>query len=1271
MCGQENSTLIEKLGFGNEWYHYRFNDNQDVEFYFNNHTKVYEWEAPLDAVTVTPAQRFCTAYKDKGRRLEQRWYTCEECNQSWKISQDNPKAKIMIKICEPCSYRCHRGHKGVRFIRSSVVVCMCLSTCRAFCECKAQEVSQEQLAISQSAHNERVEVKRRRLQNAIMPPIFAMVPRYNANGEFKRESGWMICRRAPIDKITRLVGHSDDDSSVTSIDTNTTAISSQEHYSESVVGELFSGSKSLLLDGNASKLAELEEQAASLESSHKAQWISVLDPEEPNVIPIGSRVLCKRKGVIQRCYGRVERHSRSGINIVRFAFGEAEPIHREDIEILTKNIFIFNPVTGQSYWHPGGNSLRQLHLGSAIEANQSHFAESVSQMNSININDVGLLPCVPEEPYFPPNPDSIDETPPVLHESESLCMEFAEWDRFRLVSNQRREFENYIEYEDPITQITFMVNERLSSREAAAMEIQRFLRKKFAKPLPYFWTTTAFTFDCPDEVYIEQKRLAGWAMLRRQSKLMGYFTDVDRIDWEEYMDPESSNFFYWQEESNSYQWNRPEIPVRQMKKDSVPLTVGEEVRYQFMKEKSESKAVVVKCRIDDETGGDCYDLAKWDKPKVIEKWIPRFKIKKAMLLGDELKLAMAEDEWRTLIKRQRDKEARNRLKLKAQRVAEEMKKRSKFLAARMMADEKEKKKGAKAADPTAVDLDGGESKISEGQSKTGSQESSSMGGDSMARARIRRCKQEEDEIQDEKDKEYLENRKKGVQRMMNETVQENTNFTRTELLNLQRALTLKLTLEDKLKFREQVQAALLAKREKIRWRRKYLEDTLRPADIRMSSPRSIARRRILRNLHIAMKRQSDGYITCEWGCNDWVRAGQEQQDHQLRGCTKRIVGCMLGCPLKCPEDEWLAPHQNTEGLDQDLAAEFAKHTKVRPPFVPYQQYHEENECPKRLKPCPRKCLEWATFEEMPRHLDWYCVKRPAKPIMCRLGCEKMFGGRVEQLIEAEDERLQHEQEECEFRIVRCNWKNQDGSMCAAQIRCTERDAHREEHILKMGIYTYTVAGTYIFKVPPRIFRLKMQVWGAGGGSGHFKGRGGGSGGGGAFVEVLMHVNPHDVLEIVVGAPGQAGVHGTEIEALETTQKLEGAVVAPGERSFDVIDASYGTALGGMPGGGEGYGGGGNWAAGGGGGYSMVAKRHAGGNMALVVAGGGGGGSSNNGIPGGGMTGPLPGKRIDVRNGQLGTVEAGGAAGDSGSIHNSLWPATDGAAWTGGNGMYFF
>tara|TARA_B110000090_G_scaffold179790_1_gene204337 strand:- start:128 stop:319 length:192 start_codon:yes stop_codon:yes gene_type:complete len=54
-----------------------------------------------------------------------------------------------------------------------------------------------------------------------------------------------------------------------------------------------------------------------------------------------------------------------------------------------------------------------------------------------------------------------------------------------------------------------------------------------------------------------------------------------------------------------------------------------------------------------------------------------------------------------------------------------------------------------------------------------------------------------------------------------------------------------------------------------------------------------------------------------------------------------------------------------------------------------------------------------------------------------------------------------------------------------------------------------------------------HVRAAGGGSGYFKHRRGGKGGGGGFVEVLMYVEPYDVLEIVVGSGGGGGANGTE------------------------------------------------------------------------------------------------------------------------------------------------
>ena len=75
----------------------------------------------------------------------------------------------------------------------------------------------------------------------------------------------------------------------------------------------------------------------------------------------------------------------------------------------------------------------------------------------------------------------------------------------------------------------------------------------------------------------------------------------------------------------------------------------------------------------------------------------------------------------------------------------------------------------------------------------------------------------------------------------------------------------------------------------------------------------------------------------------------------------------------------------------------------------YQQYHEQFECVKRTLACPRNCLEWIAFETLQYHLDEQCIQRPAKQLMCRLGCNSVFGGTIEKMIESEEERAYHEQ----------------------------------------------------------------------------------------------------------------------------------------------------------------------------------------------------------------------------------------------------------------------
>jgi hypothetical protein len=251
-------------------------------------------------------------------------------------------------------------------------------------------------------------------------------------------------------------------------------------------------------------------------------------------------------------------------------------------------------------------------------------------------------------------------------------------------------------------------------------------------------------------------------------------------------------------------------------------------------------------------------------------------------------------------------------------------------------------------------------------------------------------------------------------------------------------------------------------------------------------------------------------------------------------------------------------------------------------IVTQQQYHETEECPKRLMMCPKQCLEWVCAELLDKHLAEQCTKRPAKPILCRLGCGVSFGGQVETLIQAEDERLQHENEECSLRMVRCNWSYEDGRLCAAQMRACEREEHRDYHLTLQGMLTYCVPGTYLYKVPKKISRLKVQLWGAGGGSGCFVGRQGGSGGGGAFVEAIIDVEPFSVLELIVGSGGGAGVTGTELQTVDIGEQrvkmaarrdkeihmLKGTKMVHDDEdsSMVVIDEACGVTLGGQPGG---------------------------------------------------------------------------------------------------------
>ena len=73
----------------------------------------------------------------------------------------------------------------------------------------------------------------------------------------------------------------------------------------------------------------------------------------------------------------------------------------------------------------------------------------------------------------------------------------------------------------------------------------------------------------------------------------------------------------------------------------------------------------------------------------------------------------------------------------------------------------------------------------------------------------------------------------------------------------------------------------------------------------VTSPRTKARRKLLRLLYKATRRQNQGYVICEWGCGQWCVIGREKTFHEKESCAKRIMPCLLGCGCRMREEQWL------------------------------------------------------------------------------------------------------------------------------------------------------------------------------------------------------------------------------------------------------------------------------------------------------------------------------------------------------------------------------
>lgn len=417
------------------------------------------------------------------------------------------------------------------------------------------------------------------------------------------------------------------------------------------------------------------------------------------------------------------------------------------------------------------------------------------------------------------------------------------------------------------------------------------------------------------------------------------------------------------------------------------------------------------------------------------------------------------------------------------------------------------------------------------------------------------------------------------------------------------------------------------------------------------------RRRVSRLLCRAVERLNSDLALCRWGCARWFpRSERSLETHERDECHRRRMVCRLGCALVLEHQQWrltIYDHEAEQGADR------------------------VTECASRIVLCPRDCGVWVPHVHLDHHMCELCMKRPVGDLLCRLGCGQVYQGGAHELLALEQTRISHEQDDCGLRKVECTWPK-----CRAIGLATDRNAHRRNHLISSGVVSFLTAEVHEYKVPKDMKLLKIQAWGAGGGSGHLKGQMVGHGGGGAFVEGVCKVFPGETLYVSIGSGGNCGKYARlrQIEFEEEEDDDIGSGRTTGQETPSKkkksrrIETFVGVAKGGFPGGGDGHSGNKESACGAGGGFTSVYRESAYGIEYLVLAaGGGGGGTCRHGDGGGAFKQRKFKDGDDVRMGQPGGDDGlnGGEAGEC-DEHNPIckFVGTKGGSMQGGNGAEF-
>ena len=1044
----------KKLGFGNEWVQMFIPaDDQEQKrkeltqeggqlehclttnsegllgyvFYRNNSTlhEFMTWDRPVDAVQIPTKLKFCSAIQARNQPSLQMYYTCEECNRNWAGVLEGKRVPKVI-LCEPCIFRCHVGHKGVRKVKEGRVSCVCNDVCRATnISCRAREVSPEQLMIQQFGFEERIEWKRQADRDEKNPHVFCPVPCCWEDGKTpKRWGGWSICRRPPYlgyDTIGAPEGDVSTVSVVSAQDSVTAADSDEDADDRSEFTTQSERSRKRAERKAARELKEAQEESeVQLDffpflppPGLPEGWIEVADYEEDADLYLGCRVLatkhrtgssCKLAQTPIREYGTILKKANPLVHCVQFDDSERRNVGRQHIEAITKKTFYVNIEKGLCAW----------------------TVEEAGELDFHYVHHGTTQKC-------------------------PLTLDVPDWIMLKDRSLVRRSFKHYDEYEDELSGLIFFVDELVSMDDRKARLIQRYVRawKFFPCMLPVTtkierlqnggresciltfannitfagWQCTGFSSYMPDEVIEESRILNAWTYIQRRSHFIGEFNSASGEEWEEYVDSVSSEYLYWHEDSNTHQWLKPELSKVESEIDKVIYKEDDNVMFRFPGDWQDTLGIITRIRVDDETNEPMYDVCRTKKyfDKMIrdekqdpEQWIARHRIKKPILDQEQAFFQKLDIQLTSNLRRTKAAEERKKKKEKQDRMNEQLAKIRDKLLAQQSEEQKDGQALIAAAEAnTIVKKDGKENEnqlqvIKE--EEVGAQKEVITDKENAAKnmsaaqllqkARANRAKQEALDVVSEKEKQDQERRKVAVQTIVDQQRKESGDdgqqMTRSELLALQRTIDMKMKIEDRIAERNKIQEELLERQKSRQAKIDETEEILRSQEYQTTTPRSLVRRRLLRRMHVAMDRQSNNYVICEWGCGDWVKKGQDQKEHQANRCPKRIVSCAFDCGCRLAQEQWFMPvggivdDADTQRLREFQAQtgrtnEVAKIVKGRSTYanrltrpigkeygsemtaedeaqtfegMTVQQFHEQLGCRRRLTPCPLNCLEW-------------------------------------------------------------------------------------------------------------------------------------------------------------------------------------------------------------------------------------------------------------------------------------------------------------------------